>query len=193
MDEPAKVQPGRLTVTKDGETVVVDQANQQILVFDKDGKLKLKFGKLGDRPVSSELSRTLPSTSRVGSMWSTPPAFPFRCSTRPARISPGLVRAAMSMDWFSRSRLAVDRFDQLWVVDTAEHSIRIFDRAGFPLRTFGQYGMTERALFYPVDVDLDIWQDYVVEKGLADCRCLSSRIRTNQSPDHDDTCPPGSL
>jgi hypothetical protein len=70
-------------------------------------------------------------------------------------------------DFVQPSGIAVDRFDQLWVVDSAAHKVRIFDRLGFFLTSFCDYGMGEGSFFYPFRIKLDnLGRVYVLERGL---------------------------
>ncbi|MDO8588563.1 MAG: NHL repeat-containing protein [Armatimonadota bacterium] len=166
VEESGKVQPGRLTVTRDGEIVVVDQANQQILVFDKQRKLKLKFGKIGDRPGEFRTIEDV-AADRQGRIYVVDSSgIPVQVFDKTGAYISRIGSRSEVDGLLQPVALATDRFDQLWVVDSVEHNIRIYDRIGFLLRTFGEYGMTERSLFYPIDVDVDsLGRVYVLERG----------------------------
>jgi DNA-binding beta-propeller fold protein YncE len=166
VDATSKPQPGRIAVTRDGELLVVDQANQQILVFDKAHRLKLRFGKIGDRFGEFRAIEDV-AVDRQGRIYVVDSSgTPVQVFDKAGAYISGIGTRSGQDGLTHAVGLAVDRFDQVWVVDTAEHLIRVFDRIGILLRTFGGYGMTEKALFYPVDVDMDsMGRVFILERG----------------------------
>jgi tripartite motif-containing protein 71 len=163
----SKVQPGKIAVSRSGNLLVVDQANQQILVFDRDRKLKLKFGKIGDRQGEFRTIEDV-AVDRQDRMYVVDSSgFPVQVFDKSGGyISRIGVRSEVN-GLIDPVAITVDRFDQMWIVDSSAHNIRIYDRIGMPLQIFGEYGMTEKTFFYPVDVELDaVGGVYVLERGL---------------------------
>ena len=66
--EPPK--PGRMTFDHDGNLYVVERANCQIFVFDKDRKFKFKFGGIGDKRGEFKLLQDV-AVDRQGRIYAT--------------------------------------------------------------------------------------------------------------------------
>ena len=164
--ESPKVQPGKIVVSRSGNLYVVDQANQQILVFDKDRNLKLKFGKIGDRQGEFRTIEDVTVDRQDRIYVADSSGFPVEVFDKSGGYISRIGLRGEANGLVDPVAVTVDRFDQLWVVDSSEHNIRIYDRIGLQLKMFGEYGMGETMLFYPVDMDIDeMGRVYILERG----------------------------
>jgi len=158
---------GRMT-TSGGDLYVTDPAGARILVFDKEGKLRLSFGSSGSAPGQFQSIEDV-AVDRQGRIYVTDSTgAPVQVFDKTGKyIYRFGTRGPLDQDFVQPSGIVIDRFDQVWVVDSAAHRIRIFDRLGFFLTSFGDYGMAEGSLFYPTRIQLDgLGRTYVSQRGL---------------------------
>ena len=159
---------GRMSLGRNDDLYVTDTYGERVLVFDKDGKLRLKFGASGSSrgqfqtidDVAVDRQNRIYVTDSTGTpvqVFDQTGKFIYRFGTR----------GPLDEDFVQPSGMTVDRFDQLWVVDYAAHRVRIYDRLGFFLTVFGDYGMGEGSFYYPFRIKLDnLGRAYVLESGL---------------------------
>jgi len=159
--EPPK--PGRMSFDQDGNLYVVDRANNEILVFDKQRKIKLRVAALGSDRYKFKLLQDV-AVDRQGRIYVldsiAPPVQVFD------RNGKYLYRFGFhgdgEQDLAFPAALFIDRSDQVWIVDRAQHGLKVFDRTGTFLRRFGSYGLGEGMLFHPIDADLDNFGHVIV-------------------------------
>lgn len=164
-DSPPK--PGKMTLDRDGSLYVVDRANSRVCVFDKDRKLKLQFGKAGDKRGEFKEPRDV-AVDRQGRIYVLDSGgAPVQVFDKKGKyIYRFGFRGEGEEDISSPSALFVDQNDQVWVVDRGWHAFKVFDRSGSFLRRIGTYGVEEGFLFQPVDAEMDaLGRIYVVESG----------------------------
>ena len=163
--KPAK--PGRMTFDRDGNFYVVDRANCRIYVFDKEKKLKFKFGGVGDKRGKFKMLQDV-AVDRHGRIYALDSAgVPVQVFDKKGKyIYRFGFRGEGEEDISFPAGLFVDQNDQIWVVDRARHALKVFDRSGSFLRRFGIYGLGESLLFQPVDAEMDNFgRVYVLEAG----------------------------
>lgn len=159
---------GRMTLGRDEQLYVIDSAGQRVIVFDKDGKLKLTFGSSGSNRGQFQSIEDV-ATDRQGRVYVTDSTgIPVQVFDKSGKfIYQFGTRGPLEQDFIQPTGITTDRFDQVWVADSAAHKIRIYDRVGFFLASFGNYGMGEGSLFYPTHIELDNFgKVYVLERGL---------------------------
>ena len=159
--------PGRMTFDRDGNLCVVDRANCQVIVFDKDRKFKFRFGGIGDKRGEFKLLQDV-AVDRQGRFYTADSVgIPVQVFDRSGGYVSGIGRRGeASQDLSFATGIFVDRNDQVWVVDKIQHCLKVFDRSGMFLRSFGTYGQGEGSLFYPVAATADsLGRVYVLEAG----------------------------
>lgn len=159
--------PGRMTFDQDGNLYVVERANCRIYIFDKNLKLKLKFGAIGNERGMFKMLIDV-AVDRQGRI------FALDAQGIPVQVFDprgnliyrfGIIGDG-DQDLSRPSAIFIDRNDQVWIADKDQHSIKVFDRSGAFLRKFGDYGLGEGMLFYPIDAVLDnSGRVYVLESG----------------------------
>jgi DNA-binding beta-propeller fold protein YncE len=148
--------PGRMCFDQDGNLYVVDRANNQIVVFDKQRKIKFRIVALESDQYKFKLLQDV-AVDRQGRIYALdsigPPVQVFdRNGKYMYRFG---LHGEGEQDLAFPSALFLDRNDQVWIVDRAQHGLKVFDRTGIFLRRFGSYGLGEGMLFHPVDADMD--------------------------------------
>lgn len=159
--------PGRLTIDRDGTIYVVDRANCQVVIFDKERKLKLRFGSIGDKRGEFKLLESV-AVDRQGRMYAVDSVgVPVQVFDRKGGYIQGFGVHGDTGDSLAFPTSAYsDRLDQIWIVDKTRHCIKVFDRLGTYLKTVGTYGQEENQLFYPIDAVGDsLGRVYVLEFG----------------------------
>ena len=159
--------PGRMTFDRDGNLYVVDRANCRIYVFDKERKLKLKLGGMGDKRGEFKMLQDV-AVDRQGRIYALDSVgVPVQVFDRKGKyIYRFGFRGEGEEDISAAAALFIDRNDQIWVLDRGQHCFKVFDRSGAFLRQLGGYGLDEGALFQPTDAEIDnLGRVYVVEAG----------------------------
>lgn len=159
--------PGRMAMDRDGNLCVVDRANSQILVFDKDRKFKLKFGGVGEKRGEFKLIQDV-ATDRQGRIYvSDSVGVPVQVFDKTGAYIYRFGVNSKSVDGISfPAGMFVDRHGQVWVADKTQHCVKVFNRSGMYLKTFGTYGQGEGELFYPIAAAADsLGRVYLLEFG----------------------------
>ncbi len=159
--------PGRMTIDRDGNLYVIDRANCQIVVFDKNRKLKFRFGSIGTERGEFKLLQDV-AVDRQGKIYAADAmGVPVQVFDRSgAYISQFGNLGGMDKALSLPMGLFTDRHDQIWVIDKANHRLNVFDRSGMFLKSFGSFGQGEGNLFYPIDAAQDSFgRVYVLESG----------------------------
>lgn len=167
MEGDAPPMPGRMTFDQDGNLYIVERANCRIYVFDKDRKLKLKFGGIGNERGMFKMLNDV-AVDRQGRIYALDAqGIPVQVFDPKGNLIYSFGTVGDGDQNLSRpAGLFIDRNDQVWIVDKDDHALKVFDRSGAFLRKFGDYGLGEGTLFYPVDVVLDnSGRVYVLESG----------------------------
>jgi len=159
--EPPK--PGRMSFDQDGNLYVVDRANNEILVFDKQRKIKIRIAAQESDRYKFKLLQDV-AVDRQGRIYALDSmGAPVQVFDRNGKY---MYRFGFNgegeRDLAFPSALFIDRNDQVWIVDRAQHALKVFDRTGTFLRRFGSYGLGEGMLFHPVDADLDSFGHVIV-------------------------------
>lgn len=168
-NDPSKEtpKPGRMTIDRDGNLYVVDRANCQIFVFDKDRKFSYKFGVIGDKRGQFKLLQDV-AVDRQGRIYAADAlGAPVTIFDRKGGYIFGFgIHGEGRGDVAFSAGVFVDRHDQIWVVDKSQHCLKVFDRSGMFLRTFGNFGQQDGGLFYPIAAIVDgLGRVYVLEAG----------------------------
>ncbi len=155
--------PGRMTFDRDGNLYVVDRANNEICVFDKQRKIRFRIAALESDQYKFKMLQDV-AVDRQGRIYvldSIGP--PIQVFDRNGKY---LYRFGLhgeaEQDLAFPTAMFLDRNDQIWIVDRAQHGLKVFDRTGMFLRRFGNYGLGEGMLFYPVDADIDSFGHVIV-------------------------------
>lgn len=159
--EPPK--PGRMSFDQDGNLYVVDRANNQIFVFDKQRKIKFRIAALESDHYEFKLLQDV-AVDRQGRIYALdsmgPPVQVFdRNGKYMYRFG---LHGEGDQDLAFPSALFLDRNDQVWILDRAQHGLKVFDRTGMFLRRFAGYGLGEGMLFHPIDADMDSFGHVIV-------------------------------
>ncbi|MDH7481679.1 MAG: NHL repeat-containing protein [Armatimonadota bacterium] len=158
---------GRITFDRDGNLYLVDRAGCRIYVFDKNRKLKLKFGAKGDKRGQFK-SLCDVAVDRQGRVYA------LDASGTPVQVFDKKgkylfkfgFRGGGLEDIGIASGIFVDRHDQIWIVDKGQHCLKVFDRSGTFLRKLGVYGTEGGSFFQPIDMEMDKFgRVYVAEAG----------------------------
>ncbi|MGO8672205.1 MAG: NHL repeat-containing protein [Capsulimonadaceae bacterium] len=164
-DTPAK--PGRMTFDREGNLYVIDRATGQIDVFDKQQKLKLTFGGIGNQHGMFKDPQDV-AVDWQGRIYVVDSAsVPIQVFDRNGSYMNSFGDAEADDQYLTYpTAVFVDRNSQIWVVDRGLDCLKVFDRTGTLLRTFGSYGQQEGSFFHPVDVACDSFgRVYVAEIG----------------------------
>jgi ABC-type Fe3+ transport system permease subunit/DNA-binding beta-propeller fold protein YncE len=141
-----------------GRIMVVEPHYSRVNHFTPDGTLALQWGTHGTNVGQLTLPRAVASNRR-GEIWTCE----YTGAERVQRFSPdgtaclaAFGRFGSAPGEFNRAEgLCVDAQDRLYVADSCNHRIQVFDAAGRWLRTYGRAGAGPGALSYPYDIRVD--------------------------------------
>lgn len=181
MPETELGKPKGMGVDRDGDIVVVEPHYMRVNHFTAEGLLVSRWGTRGtsegefilpravvqdaagcfllsEYTMVDRIQRFRPEVKELGRFTSPIPS-PFRVPPSPN------VRLLLDRVWgvpgsgpgqLNRAEgLAVDAQDHLWVADSCNHRIEVFDREGRRIRTFGRAGAGAGEFSYPYDVKID--------------------------------------
>lgn len=192
MPETERGKPKGMGLDRDGDIVVVEPHYMRVNHFTPDGLLVSRWGTRGqsegefilpravvqdptgclvlsEYTVVERIQRFRPEVKDLG-RFPSPIAPPFRAPPSPD------VRRLLDRVWgapgsgpgqLNRAEgLAVDAAGHLWVADSCNHRVEVFDRDGRRIQTVGHAGPGPGAFSYPYDVKIDAWgQVFVCEFG----------------------------
>jgi ABC-type Fe3+ transport system permease subunit/sugar lactone lactonase YvrE len=181
MPETELGKPKGMGLDRDGDIVVVEPHYMRVNHFTPEGLLVSRWGTRGtsegefilpravvqdaagcfllsEYTVVDRIQRFRPEVKDLGRFPSPIPS-PFRASPSPD------VRRLLDRVWgtpgsgpgqLNRAEgLAVDAQDHLWVADSCNHRVEVFDREGNRIRTLGRAGTGPGDFSYPYDVKID--------------------------------------
>jgi ABC-type Fe3+ transport system permease subunit/sugar lactone lactonase YvrE len=161
--------PKGLCLDLDGNVVVVEPHYQRVNHFTTNGALVAQWGAKGTNAGLLRLPRAVAMNSH-GEFYLPEYSVVERvqrfAGTNGVFLN-GFGRAGTGPGEFNRPEgIAVDAQDRVYVADSCNHRIQVFDRAGKFLRQFGKPGRGAGELSYPYDVCVDAaGRVYVCEFG----------------------------
>lgn len=165
-DEPLE-QPMGVALDAQENVYVTDSGRRAVVVFSKDGRKLRSFGKELERPTGIAVDRQrgvvyVSDTARVASENHGVYAF-----TLEGRIihEIGGKRGVANGDFNFPTYLAVDDAGNLYVVDSMNFRIQIFDPAGAFVRAYGQQGDTLGTFARPKGLAFDAFGNLYVADG----------------------------
>jgi ABC-type Fe3+ transport system permease subunit/DNA-binding beta-propeller fold protein YncE len=167
--------PKGMGLDRDGNIIVVEPHYMRVNHFTPDGKLVAQWGVKGTNAGEFILPRGIAVSSR-GEFYVSEYTVVDRVQRFGALVKAKVqnpkseavktVAPAFLQTWgspglgdgqFNRAEgVGMDAQDQLYVADSCNHRIQVFDRDGKFLRAHGQAGSTAGALSYPYDIRVDI-------------------------------------
>jgi ABC-type Fe3+ transport system permease subunit/DNA-binding beta-propeller fold protein YncE len=152
-----------------GRIVVVEPHYARVNHFDGSGKPLLQWGTQGTNSGELAFPRAVAVTSK-GELWLSEYSKVERVqrfSADGGRLLGSVGRPGDRPGEFARAEgIGVDARDQLFVADSCNHRIQVFDAAGRFLRSHGRAGQGMGELSYPYDVRIDAaGRQYVCEFG----------------------------
>jgi sugar lactone lactonase YvrE len=181
MPQSDKGRPKGLCRDQDGLIVVNEPHYSRVNYFTPEGMLAAQFGEHGTNAGQLAFQRAVAVNSR-GEIFVSE----YGLTERVQQFSPrgkALLNTFGHMGdgpgEFNRPEgLCVDQQDRLYVADSCNHRIQIFDSRGKFLRTYGRAGRGVGELSYPYDIVVDAeGRQYVCEFG-------NSRIQIFDAEDH---------
>lgn len=157
---------GTMAMGPDGNLYVGENTSGQVLVYDADLKLRLRFGSRGDGPGEFQAIAGIAADKElvfvVDQQVTAVQAF-----DRKGDFVRGWGRHDMGVANFSLpSGIALDASGHVVVVDALRHEIKLFDREGNFVDRFGGLGSRLGQVSYPSDVATDPeGRIYVADKG----------------------------
>lgn len=155
-----------MVIDRQGNIYVGEHESSQILVFDSELKLKLKFGSKGKGRGQFQAISSI-AVDKDGKIYVTDfQAIPVQVFDRNGNFIRGWGEHAVGTQNFSLpGGIAVDSKGRIIVADTLRQEIKVFDNDGKFLQRFGGFGNRPGDVAYPVDVCIDPSDRiYVVEK-----------------------------
>ena len=161
-----------ITFDSKNNLYAVDQDNHSIRVYDPDGNLINDIGKRSITPVSFEAPR-FDGTSKLSSLfvqyaYAVENSLYCEISTGVGCTDPDGIGPLELGDgqFYSPYGIAIDSKDNLYVADSKNHRIQIFDSAGNFITKFGEYGKGDGQFNYPYGITIDSNGNlYVADSG----------------------------
>lgn len=159
-----------------GNVVVVEPHYSRVNHYTPEGRLALQWGVHGTEPGRIAFPRAAAVNTRneiyVTEYSAAERVQRFRLPAREARgetveFLNGFGQMGSGPGEFNRPEgIAVDRQDRVYVADSCNHRIQVFDREGRFLRAYGKAGQAPGELSYPYDICVDQeGRQYVCEFG----------------------------
>jgi ABC-type Fe3+ transport system permease subunit len=174
--------PKGMTLDRDGNIVVVEPHYQRVNHFSTSGQLLLRWGTPGTNGGQLTLPRSAAVNSH-GRLYVTE----YTTVDRVQGFDPGtnpvprllFGRPGPGPGEFNRAEgIGIDRSDRVYVADSCNHRIQVFDAEGHFLRTHGRAGSGPGELSYPYDIALDPGgRQYVCEFGNSRVQVFDDRDR----------------
>jgi tripartite motif-containing protein 71 len=155
--------PAAFDYGPDGKIYVADTRNHRVQVFDQDGKFEFAFGERGEKTgqlnspqgivvnssgiiyVADTLNHRIQLYNKDGIFFMT---FGVRSVNKKNQIPEGGT-------FFEPTALALDSMEQLYVLDSRNNRIQIFDEKGTFIYAIGKQGSQYRQMNEPADIALD--------------------------------------
>jgi DNA-binding beta-propeller fold protein YncE len=192
MPQTDRGKPKGMGRDRDGNILVVEPHYSRVNTFSTTGKLLAQWGIHGTNAGQLSLPRGVAVNShreifvseyqeieRVQKFVDNPESKPGEMGLRqPPKYVGGFGQAGNAPGEFNRPEgLCVDSQDRLYVADSCNHRIEVFNRDGTFLRAYGKAGQGPGELSYPYDICVDAQgRQYVCEFG-------NSRIQVFDSND----------
>jgi ABC-type Fe3+ transport system permease subunit/DNA-binding beta-propeller fold protein YncE len=177
MPQTEKGKPKGMGRDREGNVVVVEPHYQRVNHFTPEGKLVAQWGCKGTNEGCFNLPRAIAVNSHgefyVSEYMGAERVQKFSVQSSNQAVLVGVIgKAGIEPGEFNRAEgICVDSQDRLYVADSCNHRIEVFDREGKFLRAFGKPGSGLGELSYPYDVTVDA-------KGLVFvCEFGNSRIQ----------------
>lgn len=170
--------PTALTVDQQGNLYIADAKSGQILVYDPDYRLKLKFGARGNGNGRFQGVQAI-TVDREGNIYvADAMSVPLQVFSPEGKFLRGWGEHAIGPQNFSLpSGMAIDRDGRVIVVDTIRQAIAIFTKDGKFLGRYGGLGFQPGAVAFPTDVAADgDGRIYVVERVGSRLQILEERL-----------------
>jgi len=169
MPESALGKPKGMTRDRDGNVLVVEPHYQRVNVFAPAGQLVAQWGKRGTNAGELVWPRAVGVNSR-GEVFVSEYGVAERVqrfAARGGQFLAGFGRPGNGPGEFNRPEgLCVDAQDRLYVADSCNHRIQVFDPDGKFLCAYGKAGKAKGELSYPYDICVDqAGRQYVCEFG----------------------------
>ncbi len=158
-----------LGLDKDGNIIVVEPHYQRLNHFTPQGKLLAQWGRHGTEPGDFTLPRAVGVSSRgdfvVSEYTQADRVQVFDAVTK--KYLRGWGAAGEQPGYFNRAEgLCLDAQNRIYVADSCNHRVQIFDLNGKWLRAYGRAGAGLGELSYPYDIRVDAaGYQYVCEFG----------------------------
>jgi ABC-type Fe3+ transport system permease subunit/DNA-binding beta-propeller fold protein YncE len=181
MPEISRGKPKGMGIAGDGSIMVLEPHYSRLNFFTPEGKLIRQWGQRGTNAGQFWLPRAVVANSR-GEIW----VCEFGVIERIQRFNAdtgkwlaGFGTFGSGPGEFSRAEgLAVDSKDHLYVADSCNHRIQIFDGNGQWLATYGRAGSGLGELSYPYDICVDAdGNQFVCEFGNSRIQVFDSQGR----------------
>jgi sugar lactone lactonase YvrE len=157
--------PINVAVDKDGTVFVTDTGREQVLIYDRDGKLLEALGKKAEmRPCGIALAgdRLYVTDLKAHNVRV------YNKANRQLLFTFPKERGDTNSSVFQPTNVAVDRNGRVCVADTGGFCVKIYDPEGNFLRSFGQLGVTPGQFTLPKGVGIDReGRVYVVDAAAA--------------------------
>ncbi len=161
-----RAEPAALGADVEGNIYIADSTSGQILVYDQDQRLTLRFGSARDGEDGFKAPQAI-SVDRKGQIYvADAQGMPVQVFSRQGRFIRGWGAHATGPQNFSLpSGLAIDSAGRVIVVDTIRQVVSVFTPEGGFLGRHGGLGFSAGAMAYPTDVASDgDRRIYVVER-----------------------------
>ena len=161
--------PKGMGVDRDGNILVVEPHYQRVTHFTPSGEKLRQWGTPGTNAGELTLPRSIAVNSR-GLLYVTEYTTVDRVQAFAPGGQPGGIlfgRAGPGPGEFNRPEgIAIDSSDRLFIADSCNHRIQVFDSGGVFLRSHGQAGSGPGDLSYPYDIAVDAeGRQFVCEFG----------------------------
>ena len=158
MPETERGRPKGMGIDSQGRVIVVEPHYARVNHFTSEGELKLQWGEFGAEAGQLAFPRAIVRHSS-GDLFVTE----FQRVERVQRFSPEGQRLVQTFGAAGKEAgelnraegVGIDSQDRLFVADSCNHRIQVFDDSGNPLVEYGQAGSGLGELSYPYDVKID--------------------------------------
>lgn len=150
--------PKGMTRDRSGRIVVIEPHYSRVNHFAPDGTLVTQWGRQGTNNGELALARAVAVNSKGDIFISEygPTERIQRFSADGSRFIASFGKPGQASGEFNRAEgLAIDKDDQLYVADSCNHRIQVFNADGKHIRNYGQAGAGPQDLSYPYDICAD--------------------------------------